>query len=118
MSDHSPLSCRLRIDFHGDLPVIAVEAFVAPLACTAGQACDTGCATQRLDVSIENIVGAGRRGDATIDFDIVGIVGRRLAVLFHQTGYHFWRWAAAMARVAGYRFTASEQILINGVDNL
>src|SRR5207249_1953766 len=105
-------------DFHGDLSVIAVESFVASLTCEAGHACDTGSPTDCLDVPIENLVGAGRRGNPAIDFDIVGIIGRRLAVLFQQTRDHFWGRAAAMARIAGYGFAASEQILINGVDDL
>src|SRR5262249_16479949 len=118
MSDHRALSCRLCVDFHGDLSVIAIEAFVAALTYKAGQTCDTGITAERLDISIENIFSARHRGNPTIDFDIVRIVGRRLAVLFQQTGDDFWRWAAAMACIASYRLAATKQILIDCVDNL
>ena len=118
VSDDSPLSCGLRVHLQGNLPVIAIEAFIAPFAHEAGQDSQALGAAECLDIPVENIIGGRGGRNPAVDFDFVRIVVRWLAVLFQQTRNHLWRRAAAMTCVAGHCFAPSKQVLIDRIDHL
>src|SRR5215475_7973432 len=118
MSDDCALAGGLCIDFHRHLSVVAVESFIVSFGSEAGQRGQALRASKRLKIAIENIVGGGRRGSAGAEFNFVGMVHRRLAVLFEQTRDHLRSRAAPMAGVATDSLAASKEVLVDRIDHL
>src|SRR5580704_5870457 len=98
MRDHAAQSGSLGINLHWDFFVIAIVAFISLLA---GKACETRQplgSPQRLNISIQNLIGGRSLRRVFYDFDFVRIFGWN-RVLVGQAGHNFGVLGASMARV-------------------
>src|ERR1700722_2560191 len=99
MRDDAALSRGLGINLQWHFFVIAVVAFVGPLPGKAGEASQPPGSAQRLNISIQNLIGGRSLRRVFYDFDFVRIF-RWNRVLVGQAGDNFGMLGPAMARVA------------------